>query len=109
MLMLIASLLSLGVLIQAVPIVAVVAIIVVCGAVSFANRPVLAVRVSVFNTVFTATMFAFKLNAFSCHFFFWECFLCPGPGMLSTKTEGDSSKLVLDFEAGSVVLVLCDL
>ena len=63
----------------------------------------------------TAAMFSFSLGAFSHHFFFWEHLPCPGPGMLSTKTEGDSSELVLDFKAGSVVLVpwlvlvLCDL
>jgi hypothetical protein len=26
-------------------------------------------------------MFAFRLNVFSRHFFFWECFPCPGPGI----------------------------
>jgi hypothetical protein len=67
----------------------VVAIIVVCGAISFANRPVLAVRVSVFNTAFTAAIFAFKLNAFSRPFFFGARFPCPGPGILNV---GDNKK-----------------
>jgi hypothetical protein len=66
-------------------------------------------------TALTAAIFASNFGALSRHFFFWERLPCPGPGMLSTKTEGDSSELVLDFEAGSVVLVpwlvlvLCDL
>ena len=82
-LMHVASLPSQGVLIGAVSAVAVAvfAVVVVCGAVSFANGSVLAVRVSVFITAFTAIMFAFKLNAFSRRFFFWECFPCPGPGI----------------------------
>jgi hypothetical protein len=32
-------------------------------------------------TVLMAAIFASKLNAFSCRFFFWECFPCPGPGI----------------------------
>jgi hypothetical protein len=32
-------------------------------------------------TAFTAVIFAFRLNMFSCRFFFWECFPCPGPGI----------------------------
>ena len=79
----VASLPLQGVLIGAVSAIAIAmfAIVVVCGAVSFVNGPVLTVRVSVFIMVFTATMFAFKLNVFSHHFFFWECFPCPGPGI----------------------------
>ena len=30
---------------------------------------------------FTAVMFTFKLNVFSCHFFFWVHLPCPGPGI----------------------------
>ena len=76
-----------GVLIGAVSAIAVAvfAIVVVCGAVSFVSGSVLAVRVSVFITAFTATMFMFKLNVFSHHFFFWECFPCPGPGIAEYK------------------------
>ena len=36
-------------------------------------------------TAFTDAMFASKLNVFSCHFLFWECFPCLGPGMLSVR------------------------
>jgi hypothetical protein len=32
-------------------------------------------------TVLMAAIFVSKLNMFSRHFFFWECFPCPGPGM----------------------------
>ena len=86
-LMHIALLLLWGVLIGAVSAIAVAmfAIVVVCGAVSFVNRSILAVQVSVFITAFTATIFAFKLNAFLCHFFFWECFPCPSPGIAEYK------------------------
>jgi hypothetical protein len=31
----------------------------------------------------TAALFSFKLSMFLCHFFFWLCLPCPGPGMLS--------------------------
>ena len=34
-------------------------------------------------TAFTAAIFEFKSNAFSCCFFFWECFPRPGSGILS--------------------------
>jgi hypothetical protein len=33
-------------------------------------------------TALTAAMFAFKLDAFSRHFFLWARLPCPGPGML---------------------------
>jgi len=33
----------------------------------------------------TAVVFSFNLGTFSRHFFFWLCFPCPGPGMLSVK------------------------
>ena len=56
---------------------------VVDGAISFASGSVFAVRASVFITEFIAAMFAFRLNAFSRRFFFWECFPCPGPGILN--------------------------
>jgi hypothetical protein len=45
---------------------------------------VFAFRAVVFDaviTVSTAAIFASKLNVFSCRFFFWECFPCPGPGI----------------------------
>ena len=37
--------------------------------------------------VFMAIMFMFKLDMFSCHFFFWLRLPCPGPGMLGGRTE----------------------
>ena len=35
------------------------------------------------SMAFMATMFVFILDALSHHFFFWACFPCPGPGILS--------------------------
>ena len=45
------------------------------------------------DTAFTAVIFVFVLNTFSCHFFLWLYLPCPGPGMLSVETEGDKEKL----------------
>jgi ABC-type Fe3+-siderophore transport system permease subunit len=36
-------------------------------------------------TAFTAVILAFELDAFSRHFFFWERFPCPDPGILSVR------------------------
>ena len=63
-----------------------------------------AVMLGAVIAVLTAAVFSFNLGVLSCCFFFWACLPRPGPGMLSTKTEENSCKLVLDFEAGSVVL-----
>jgi hypothetical protein len=111
-LMHIASLPLQGVLIGAVSAIAVAvfAVVVVCGAISFAEGSVLVVRVSVFIMAFTAAMFAFKLNAFSRRFFFWECFPCPGPGIAEYRKLRENEidwfwipRLVLWFYiAGSV-------
>ena len=61
---------------------AVVVAIVVGGAVSFASGSVLAVRVPMFITLFTAA-----ISVLGCallrHFFFWPRLPCPGPGILS--------------------------
>ena len=59
---------------------AVVVAIVVGGAVSFAGGSVLAVRVPMFITVFTAAISVLEC-ALSCHFFFWPRLPCPGPGI----------------------------
>jgi hypothetical protein len=43
-------------------------------------------KATVLDTIITAlmaAMFVFKLNMFSCCFFFRECFPCPGPGILN--------------------------
>ena len=49
----------------------------------------------VVNMAFMATIFAFKLDAFSCHFFFWERFACPGPSIVSgRKTQKKTERLV---------------
>ena len=63
---------------------AVVVAIVVGGAVSFAGGSVLAVRVPMFITVFTAAVSVLGC-VLSRHFFFWLRFPCPGPGMLSVR------------------------
>jgi hypothetical protein len=57
---------------------------------------------------FTAAMFAFRC-AFSRHFFLLLRLPCPGPGMLTIKTERESKRLVLGSETGSVVLWFCGL
>jgi hypothetical protein len=54
------------------------------------------------STVFTAAIFAFKLGAFSRHFFFWPRLPCPGPGMLAVETGVKTGKLVLVLVTGSV-------
>jgi hypothetical protein len=36
-------------------------------------------------TAFTAVIFAFKLDAFLRHFFFWVRLPCPGPGMAECR------------------------
>jgi len=41
-------------------------------------------------TAFMAAIFAFKLSAFSRHFFLWARFPCPGPGILSVGAEKKS-------------------
>ena len=59
---------------------AVVVAIVVGGAISFAGRSVLAVRVPMFVTVFMAAISILGC-ALSRHFFFWPRLPCPGPGI----------------------------
>jgi hypothetical protein len=56
----------------------------------------------VVNMAFTAAIFAFKLYAFkldvfSRHFFFWERFACPGPGILRGRTTQKKTERLVDW------------
>ena len=88
MLTLVVPLVSLALFAAASAVVVIVLVAAVCVAMSLGGNSVDVVIFTVFNvviTAFTATIFA--LSVFLCHFFLLLHLPCPGPGILSVRSE----------------------
>ena len=85
---LVMPLVSLASFVAASAVVVIVPVVAVCVAMSLGGNTVDVVIFTVFNVVITAfTAAIFALSVFSHHFFLLLHLPCPGPGILSVRSE----------------------